>query len=89
MNIEVKYGLITLVKQTLDLCEQLEKIDMKCPLEKGDMLLTKEVDLPSFIPKVRIKLETMIGNHENLHSCRAPTLSWQMFTPMMMNKSPA
>ncbi|KAJ5087647.1 Phosphatidylglycerol/phosphatidylinositol transfer protein [Penicillium angulare] len=51
VNLEVKYGLISLVKQTVDLCEQLGNVDLECPLEKGPMVLTKDVDLPGFIPK--------------------------------------
>ncbi|KAL4897921.1 ML domain-containing protein [Aspergillus ambiguus] len=48
--VEVKYGLITLLKQKADLCEQIANVDLKCPLEKGDMTLTKRVDLPAHIP---------------------------------------
>ncbi|RHZ64035.1 Phosphatidylglycerol/phosphatidylinositol transfer protein [Aspergillus turcosus] len=48
--LEVKYGLITLIKQNADLCEQIKNVDLECPLEKGEMTLTKEVDLPSHIP---------------------------------------
>ncbi|KAJ5175976.1 Phosphatidylglycerol/phosphatidylinositol transfer protein [Penicillium canariense] len=50
VNLEVKWGVITLVKQTVDLCEQIENVDLKCPLEKGKMVLTKNVDLPKQIP---------------------------------------
>lgn len=50
--LEVKYGLITLIKQEADLCEQITNVDLKCPLEKGDMVLEKNVDLPSHIPPV-------------------------------------
>jgi hypothetical protein len=50
--IQIKYGLITLIKQEADLCDQIENVDMHCPLEKGDMTLTKEVDLPQEIPPV-------------------------------------
>lgn len=52
VNVEVKWGVITLVKQTMDLCEQIENVDLKCPLEKGKMTLTKQVDLPKQIPPV-------------------------------------
>ena len=52
VNVEVKWGVITLVKQTMDLCEQIENVDLKCPLEKGKMVLTKQVDLPKQIPPV-------------------------------------
>ncbi|KAF2684423.1 hypothetical protein K458DRAFT_366791, partial [Lentithecium fluviatile CBS 122367] len=50
MHIQVKYGLITLINQERDLCETIEKADLKCPLEKGEMSLTKDVDLPNEIP---------------------------------------
>ncbi|KAE8377632.1 Phosphatidylglycerol/phosphatidylinositol transfer protein [Aspergillus bertholletiae] len=48
--LEVKYGLITLLKQKADLCEQLVNVDLECPLGPGDMALTKKVDLPKQIP---------------------------------------
>ncbi|KAJ5881656.1 uncharacterized protein N7529_000328 [Penicillium soppii] len=50
VNLEVKWGLITLIKQTVDLCEELKNVDLECPLEKGKMVLTKEVELPKQIP---------------------------------------
>ena len=53
VNLEVKWGLITLIKQTVDLCDELKNVDLECPLEKGSMILTKEVDLPKQIPPVR------------------------------------
>ena len=54
MHLQVKYGLITLINQEADLCETIEKADLKCPLEKGEMKLTKDVDLPKEIPPVRL-----------------------------------
>jgi hypothetical protein len=57
VSLVVKYGLITLIKQTADLCEQLRNVDLECPLEKGEMTLTKQVDLPSHIPPVRWPFE--------------------------------
>lgn len=56
MNVEVKWGVITLVKQTMDLCDQIENVDLKCPLEKGNMVLTKQVDLPKQIPPVSLPI---------------------------------
>ncbi|KAJ5678818.1 hypothetical protein N7462_007062 [Penicillium macrosclerotiorum] len=50
VNLEVKWGLITLISQTVDLCDQITNVDLKCPLEKGKMVLEKEVDLPKQIP---------------------------------------
>lgn len=50
--LQVKYGLITLIKQQADLCEQIVNVDLKCPLEEGEMSLVKQVELPSHIPPV-------------------------------------
>lgn len=50
MHLQVKYGLITLINQDADLCDTVGKADLDCPLEKGEMTLTKDVDLPKAIP---------------------------------------
>jgi hypothetical protein len=50
VHLQVKYGLITLINQESDLCEAVGKVDLECPLDKGDMSLTKDVDLPKQIP---------------------------------------
>jgi trehalose/maltose hydrolase-like predicted phosphorylase len=52
VNLVVKWGLITLISQTVELCDQIKEVDMECPLEKGPMTLKKEVKLPSVIPPV-------------------------------------
>ncbi|ERS98931.1 phosphatidylinositol/phosphatidylglycerol transfer protein [Sporothrix schenckii 1099-18] len=50
VNLQVKYGLIRLISTTADLCEQIENVDLKCPIEKGLISITKSVDLPREIP---------------------------------------
>ncbi|QDS69698.1 hypothetical protein FKW77_009751 [Venturia effusa] len=50
VHITVKYGVITLINQETDLCEQTKNVDLECPLEKGELKLTKDVDLPKEIP---------------------------------------
>lgn len=52
MHIQVKYGLIRILNQEVDLCEQADKLDLKCPLKKGPMTLTRDVELPKEIPPV-------------------------------------
>lgn len=47
VHLQVKYGLITLINQQTDLCEQVKNVDLECPLKAGDLKLTKEVSLPS------------------------------------------
>jgi len=48
--LQVKYGLIRLINQEADLCEQIGNVDLHCPLEKGEMSLMKQVALPAEIP---------------------------------------
>jgi ML domain len=52
--LQVKYGLITLVKQTVDLCDQVKNVELSCPLDAGDLTIKKDVDLPKEIPPVRV-----------------------------------
>lgn len=51
--LQVKYGLIRLISTQADLCEQVGNVDLKCPIEKGSLSLTKSVSLPAEIPPVR------------------------------------
>lgn len=50
--LQVKYGLIRLISTKADLCEQIENVDLECPIEKGDLTVTKSVKLPAEIPPV-------------------------------------
>ncbi|ORY11328.1 ML domain-domain-containing protein [Clohesyomyces aquaticus] len=50
VHLQVKYGLITLINQQSDLCDVIDNVDLKCPLDKGEMALTKDVSLPKEIP---------------------------------------
>lgn len=63
VHITVKYGLITLINQESDLCDALSNVDMKCPLEKGEMTLKKDVDLPRQIPPVWISWQSKLLAH--------------------------
>lgn len=38
VQVTVKLGLVTLIRKTFDLCEEMEKNDvLNCPVEKGDI----------------------------------------------------
>ncbi|KAI0485273.1 ML domain-containing protein [Xylariaceae sp. FL0804] len=50
VNLVVKYGLIRLVNTKVDLCEQVENVDLSCPIEKGVLSITKAVDIPKEVP---------------------------------------
>lgn len=52
VHLQVKFGLITLINQEADLCDQVKNVELECPLKKGDLKLTKEVELPKAIPPV-------------------------------------
>jgi len=60
MHLTVRYNnLITLINQDADTCETVKKADLECPLKKGEMKLTKDVELPQQIPpgKYNVKAE--------------------------------
>jgi len=50
VDIVVKYGMITLIKKTFDLCENAGQVDLECPVDQGKLILEKSVDLPAAIP---------------------------------------
>ncbi|KAI5839783.1 ML domain-containing protein [Morchella snyderi] len=50
VEVTVKYGLITLIKETLDLCDHVGEVDLECPLKANKMILTKVVDIPKQVP---------------------------------------
>ncbi|KAI2469368.1 phosphatidylinositol/phosphatidylglycerol transfer protein [Annulohypoxylon bovei var. microspora] len=50
VNLVVKYGLIRLISTTASLCEQIENVDLKCPIEKGPLSITKSVEIPKEVP---------------------------------------
>ena len=49
--VQVKFGMLTLIKQKADLCDQLSNLNMTCPIEKGPMNITREADIPEQVPK--------------------------------------
>ncbi|KAG8531652.1 uncharacterized protein KY384_003283 [Bacidia gigantensis] len=51
ISLVIKYGLITLIKTTADLCDQMKEVDEECPL-KGTKTIRKEVDIPKEVPPV-------------------------------------
>jgi len=61
VHLEVKYGFIKLINQQVDFCEQLKQVDEKCPLEKGDMTILKEVEIPKEVPPVSIVKQLMVS----------------------------
>ncbi|KAL1592289.1 Phosphatidylglycerol/phosphatidylinositol transfer protein [Paraconiothyrium brasiliense] len=69
MHLTVRYNnLITLINQDADTCETVKKADLECPLKKGEMKLTKDVDLPQQIPpgKYNVKAEVKTKDGDDI-----------------------
>jgi len=62
VNLIVKYGLIRLVKTTADLCEQIKEVDLECPIKKGVLSITKEVEIPKEVPPGKYNVYAEVVN---------------------------
>ena len=49
--LNVKYGLVTLIRQEADLCDQVGNVNLSCPLKKGDLTLRRKVAILKEVPK--------------------------------------
>jgi len=80
VHLQIKYGLITIIKQTLDLCDNVEKVDMKCPIEKGDITFEKEVELPKQIPpgKYTVFADAKTKDDEDVITCLTATVEFKV-----------
>ena len=67
--LQVKYGLISLIKQQADLCEQMSNVDEECPLS-GEKTITKDVELPKTIPPVT---QGLLSNVQNIQLTASST----------------
>ncbi|CUM62657.1 uncharacterized protein PRCAT00000211001 [Priceomyces carsonii] len=50
VEVDVRYGYIKLIHQTFDLCEEITKVDLSCPINKGNQIIKKEVEIPKEVP---------------------------------------
>ncbi|KAI5951085.1 NPC2 [Candida jiufengensis] len=50
VEVDVRYGFIKLIHQTYDICEEITKIDLECPIEKGEQIIKKIVEIPDEVP---------------------------------------
>ncbi|KAI9297372.1 hypothetical protein K502DRAFT_283433, partial [Neoconidiobolus thromboides FSU 785] len=49
-HVTAKLGIFTVVDKDYDFCEYVEDDKLKCPIQKGDHVITKVVEVPSNIP---------------------------------------
>ena len=52
VKVSMKYGTIPLVDESLDLCDLVTQVNMKCPLAKGPFNLDLKEDIPDYVPSV-------------------------------------
>jgi len=77
VNVIVKYGLITLIKTTIDLCEKVQDIDVKCPIQKGPVSIYKTVDIPKAVPPGTYTARAHAFTNEDLEiTCLAATVQF-------------
>jgi hypothetical protein len=50
--VQVKIGLIKLIDAKFDVCEELPKINMTCPIQPGEQDILRVADIPREVPKV-------------------------------------
>ncbi|QPH15915.1 hypothetical protein C2857_000443 [Epichloe festucae Fl1] len=68
IDLTVYYGLIRLLTTKADLCEQMGEVDLECPVEPGDRVITKTVELPKEIPpgNYRVVADVFTANGERI-----------------------
>ena len=50
VDVDVRYGFIRLIHQRFVICEEITKVDLECPIEKGKQVIKKEVAIPEEVP---------------------------------------
>lgn len=53
VEVDVRYGFIKLIHQTFDLCEEIGKVDLECPILEGEQVIKKTVAVPYEVPPGR------------------------------------
>lgn len=50
IKLEVSFGFIKLVQQTVGLCDNVGAVNLTCPIEKGEVKIVKEANIPKEAP---------------------------------------
>jgi len=67
VKLQVKYGYIKLLDTQADLCEEIKNVDLECPIEKGKISITKEVELPKEIPPGKYTVQADVYTADDEH----------------------
>ncbi len=60
VKINLNYGNIPIIDETLDLCNLISQISLSCPLNKNkDVKFTLKRELPDYVPSVSITVTLM------------------------------
>ncbi|RKP30750.1 hypothetical protein METBISCDRAFT_30654 [Metschnikowia bicuspidata] len=65
VKVDVRFGFIRLIKKTYDLCEQVQNIDLKCPIRLGKQEITKTVEIPADVPPGRYIVNARAYNKDD------------------------
>ena len=86
VHLQVKYGLITIIRQTADLCDQVKNVDLECPIKKGETSLTKDVELPKQIPpgKYTVLADVMTKDEKKI-TCLTATVEFHRDGSVMVH----
>lgn len=77
VKLQVKYGYIKLLDTTADLCEEIKNVDLTCPIEKGQISITKDVDLPKEIPPGKYIVQADVFSNDDDHiTCLTATVTF-------------
>ncbi|RJE27064.1 phosphatidylglycerol phosphatidylinositol transfer protein [Aspergillus sclerotialis] len=79
VRLTVKYGLITILNQQVNLCDEIKQVGLSCPLEKGEQTLTKSVDLPREIPpgKYSVRADVYDKNEKQVTCLEAENIEFK------------
>lgn len=77
VEVDVRYGFIRLIHQTFDLCEEITKVDLECPIKKGKQVITKEVEIPNEVPGGRYIVNAKAYTAEDIFiTCLSATVDF-------------
>lgn len=77
VEVDVRFGFIRLIHQTYDLCEQVQNVDLECPIKKGEQVITKEVAIPAEVPPGKYIVNARaFDKNDNLITCLTATVDF-------------
>ncbi|KAH8599344.1 hypothetical protein B0O99DRAFT_504687, partial [Bisporella sp. PMI_857] len=62
----VNYGLITLINQSFDICDNLDSIDDSCPIQDSVLNITKTFKIPKISPHSDYRIKATAYSQKRL-----------------------